>query len=93
MAGLPMSITFPNRSRSYDDSERRVRFTGHDGVFEVKFFIGIDTLAKAVAAKLATEKEALSAFDGLRKRILEAAEKVYGRSKRGNMFILTSADI
>jgi hypothetical protein len=88
-----MSITFPNRSRSYDESERRVRFMGYDGMFEVKFFVGIDTLAKALAAKLSSENEALSAFDNLRKKILEAAERVYGKSKRGNMFVLTPADI
>lgn len=88
-----MSIAFPNRSRSYDESERRVRFMGYDGMYEIKFFVGIDTLAKALAAKLSSEKEALSAFDDLRKKILEAAERVYGKSKRSNMFILTAADI
>ena len=66
---------------------------GYDGMFEVKFFIGIDTLAKALAAKLSSENEALSAFDNLRKKILEGAERVYGKSKRSSMFILTAADL
>lgn len=87
-----MSIASPNQSRSYNEIERTIRFMGHDGMFEVRFTIGIDTLAKAVAAKLSGEKEALSAFDGTRKRIPDAAEKLYGKSKRSNMLVLTAAD-
>lgn len=88
-----MSIAFPNQSRSYNESERSVRFMGYDGMFEVRFAIGIDTLAKAVAAKLSSEKDALSAFDGIRKRILETAERVYGKRKHSNMLVLTAADL
>ncbi|WP_159593564.1 DUF1488 family protein [Chelativorans xinjiangense] len=28
-----MTLTFPNRSRSYDEAEQRVRFIGHDDMF------------------------------------------------------------
>jgi hypothetical protein len=87
-----MSINFPNRSRSYDETEKRVRFLGYDGMFEIKFFVGIDALAKAVARHVSGESEGLAAFDTMRRQILEAAERVYGRGKRGNMIVLTAAD-
>ncbi|WP_425277585.1 DUF1488 family protein [Hyphomicrobium nitrativorans] len=29
-----MALSFPNRSRSYDERGRRVRFWGYDGAFE-----------------------------------------------------------
>lgn len=87
-----MSIEFPNRSRSYDNTEKRVRFLGHDGMFEVRFFIGLDALAKTVAGKISGEKDALVAFDERRRSILEAAEKAYLRGKRNNMCVLTAAD-
>lgn len=87
-----MSIAFPNSSRSYDATEKRIRFLGYDGMFEVRFFIGIDALAKAVAVSLSGEKDALAAFDRMRRVILETAEKAYARGKRNNMCVLTPAD-
>lgn len=87
-----MSIAFPNRSRSYDSTEKRVRFFGYDGMFEVRFFIGTDALAAAATGIVACETDALAAFDNARRSILEAAEKTYLRSKRNNMCVLTAAD-
>ena len=34
-----MTLDFPNPSRSYDATERSIRFWGHDGALEVVFFI------------------------------------------------------
>jgi hypothetical protein len=87
-----MSIAFPNRSRSYDTTERRIRFLGYDGMFEVRFFIGLDALAKTMARSVSDESDALAAFDEMRRSILEAAEKAYARGKRNNMCVLTAAD-
>ncbi|MBX9454833.1 MAG: DUF1488 domain-containing protein [Rhizobium sp.] len=87
-----MSIAFPNRSRSFDPTEKRVRFLGHDGMFEVRFFIGLDTLGKTASSAITSEGDALSAFDEKRRLILEAAEKAYARGKRNNMCVLTAAD-
>ena len=39
-----MTLTFPNRSRSYDEAGQRIRFLGHDGMFEVPFAIEIEAL-------------------------------------------------
>lgn len=87
-----MSIAFPNRSRSYDATEKRVRFFGYDGMFEVRFFIGLDALAQIAAGIVSCEKDALAAFDQARRVILEAAERTYLRTKRNNMCVLTAAD-
>ena len=45
-----MALNFPNPSRSFDESRKGVRFVGHDGVFEVPFFIEADALVKASKA-------------------------------------------
>ena len=34
-----MALTFPNQSRSYDEANKQIRFSGHDGMFEVRFFV------------------------------------------------------
>ena len=39
-----MAIAFPNRARSYDENARRIRFLGHDGMFEIRFSLDIDVL-------------------------------------------------
>ena len=87
-----MSVAFPNRSRSYDPTERRIRFLGYDGVFEVRFFIGLDALAKTAAARVSSETDALAAFDRMRRQILETAEKAYLRGKRNNICVLAPSD-
>ena len=86
-----MSLTFPNQSRSYDESNRRIRFSGYDGMFEVKFFLELDALAKVCSGPITGEREYLSAFDGARKKILTAAEKAYGRGQK-TMCTLTLSD-
>jgi hypothetical protein len=87
-----MALTFPNRSRSYDENGHRIRFFGYDGMFEVRFFLELDALAKAFTKKISGENDCLAAFDAMRKLILETAEKVYGQRKGANMHVLTSSD-
>ena len=41
-----MSLTFPNRSRSYDAAGRRIRFVGHDGMFQISFSVAADAMSK-----------------------------------------------
>jgi hypothetical protein len=38
-------IGFPNPSRRFDEARNAVLFFGHDGVFEVRFFVEAGTLA------------------------------------------------
>ncbi len=86
-----MAIEFPNRARSYDESARRVRFIGHDGMFEIRFFVDIDVLAKGPCEMATSERDYLAAFDRLRATILGVAERVY-KSKRTNLIVLKRAD-
>lgn len=87
-----MSLSFPNRSRSFDENGNRVRFTGYDGVFEVRFFVEAAALTKLSVKSLATENEYLRAFDDLRETILAIAGKVYDRGRMQTICTLTAAD-
>jgi len=91
-----MTLNFPNESRSYDSAKKRVRFWGYDGAIEISFFVEADALKKLGRLSLeATDIEArvLSVFDAARERIHRVADKVYGRSRRGDyVHCLTLAD-
>lgn len=39
-----MKLTFPNPSRSFDESGKRVRFWGYDRAIEVSFFVEAEAL-------------------------------------------------
>ncbi|MDQ0318846.1 hypothetical protein QO002_000984 [Pararhizobium capsulatum DSM 1112] len=82
-----MSLSFPNTARSYDETHMRVRFTGYDGMFEVKCFVSVDVFAGELAPRTTTENAYLAAFDGMRARIMEIAKSVY-RSKRQATILL-----
>jgi hypothetical protein len=89
-----MTLAFPNPSRSFDDVQNVVRFTGHDGMFEVRFFVEAGALAKSEAAARRTgtlEAKCLAAFDALRTSIHEAARKAYSHGRRAS-YTLTVAD-
>ena len=60
-----MTLSFPNRTRSYDETRRRISFVGHDGMFEVPFFIQTD----ALSATARGEAQYLAAFDAARASI------------------------
>lgn len=81
-----MTLNFPNESRNFDAKRNRVQFWGYDGALEVSFFVGADALQKLGRLSLeATDIEArvLGVFDAARERIHRAADKVYGRGRRG----------
>ncbi|MDZ5697495.1 DUF1488 domain-containing protein [Chelativorans sp. M5D2P16] len=82
-----MTLTFPNRSRSYDETRERVRFIGHDGMFEVRFSVETNALSTA------TDDEAhyLAAFDAARTTIHDVAREIY-RNARKTEYVLTAAD-
>ena len=84
-----MALTFPNTSRSYDETARRVRFLGHDGMFEVKFFVEIGALPKIVS-RAPSVADCLAAFDAARNAVHDIARKAYGRDRRDS-YVLTEA--
>lgn len=82
-----MTLTFPNRSRSYDEAGQRIRFIGHDGMFEVPFFVKTDALRPAAA----DEAHYLAAFDAARATIHDVAREIYGNARK-TVYVLTAAD-
>jgi hypothetical protein len=72
-----MTITFPNRSRSYDATRRAVRFWGYDRSMESSFFIMIDALRQMQPNLRSNSIDILRAFDDNRERIYAIAAKVY----------------
>jgi ribosomal protein L28 len=86
-----MAIEFPNQSRSYDPSHRRVRFWGHDDSREVSFLVEAEAL-RSIDAQAGDEEALLETFDANWERIQAAARKAY--SRRGNGFyVLAAPDI
>jgi hypothetical protein len=86
-----MALTFPNRSRSYDEAGQHIRFLGYDGMFEIPFLIEVEALTDTIGAAATAEAGYLAAFDAARDSILDVARKAYSRGRK-NLFVLTSAD-
>jgi hypothetical protein len=91
-----VTLEFLNPSRSFDEERNAVRFIGHDGMFEVPFFIEADALAsmrgtgggRLEAAKAAS----LEAFDALRRSVYDIARKLYSRGRQTS-YTITAADV
>jgi len=89
-----MALAFPNPSRSYDEARKAIRFAGHDGMFEVSFFVEIKALGKSIpdlSVRSALEAACLSAFDASRPAIQKVAQRAYTRGHR-EIYTLTAAD-
>jgi hypothetical protein len=76
-----MGISFPNAARSFDDKNRCVRFTGYDGMFEIKFYLATEVLACDKSHRNSSEADYLTSFDALRPRILKAATSAYSKAR------------
>lgn len=86
-----MALTFLNPSRSYDSIHRRVRFVGHDGMFQIAFSVEIDALPNGGAKKADGEEGYLAAFDKVRASVRDVARKAYSKSRK-DIYVLTSTD-
>ncbi|MDO6965557.1 DUF1488 family protein [Rhizobium alvei] len=89
-----MALAFPNASRSYDEVRKAIRFSGHDGMFEIRFYVEAEAIAGMRSPPTqaeAVEASLLSAFDRHRTSIYDAAQKAYSRG-RSNVFTLTATD-
>ena len=80
----PLTLSFPNRSRSYDATRHAVRFWGHDSAMEASFFVGEDALKRIQPDMGFDETGLLSAFDRNRDLICAVAAKVYERGRKGS---------
>ncbi len=85
-----MTLEFPNRSRSFDEVRNAVRFMGHDGMFEVPFFVEAEALATRGKAN-PSGADCLSAFDAARSSIHDVARQAYSHGRR-SAYTLTAGD-
>lgn len=88
-----MTLNFPNESRSFDETRKRVRFWGYDRAMEISFFVEADALQKLHPGAAGNETELLQAFDAARQLIHATANKVYSRgSRQSYSHVLTASD-
>lgn len=86
-----MALSFPNASRSYDETRNLVRFWGYDSALEIAFLVEVGALCKLEPRMGNLEADSLEAFDAARERVLEVARKVYTRGRCGP-YLLAAAD-
>jgi len=89
-----MTLAFLNPSRSYDETRRAVRFLGHDGMFEIRFFVEVDVFAGKDSVSHGdrpSEAASLSAFDTSIDAIHHVAKKAYAKNRR-DIYTLTVDD-
>lgn len=89
-----MTLAFPNPSRSFDETRNAVCFIGHDGMFQVRFFVEVEALGTFEGhgkGQETAEIAYLSAFDALRASIQNAARKAYIPGRR-DAYTLTPAN-
>lgn len=90
-----MTLSFPNPSRSFDEIRNAVRFTGHDGMFEVRFFVDAAALGSSGTQgdPATVEARCLVAFDSARGSIRKAAIRAYAKGRQSPAYLLTAADL
>ena len=76
-----MTLEFPNPSRSFDEARNAVRFIGHDGMFEVPFFVEAAALSRQRRTER-SETDFLTAFDAARSLIHDVAREAYSHGRR-----------
>ncbi|MCY0095055.1 DUF1488 domain-containing protein [Hoeflea ulvae] len=75
-------IGFPNSMRSFDEDAGTVRFSGYDGVMEVRFLLEAPALERIAKLERSPDTDYLGAFDRHREQIDAAAIRAYKRSKK-----------
>jgi len=84
-------IGFPNQSRSFDEDHGTIRFSGYDGVMEVRFVLEAPALEQIAGITRSPDTAYLDAFDQYRAQIETAAVRAYKKSRK-SLIWLSSAD-
>ena len=87
-----MKLSYPNPSRSFDASSRRVCFWGYDSTIEISFFVEADALKRLCPDMSDAESGFLQAFDAALNRIHKVADKVYARGEKGSYACILAAE-
>jgi len=76
-----LTLRFPNPTRRFDEARKAVHFVGHDGVFEIRFYVEAGALADdAPPTDESVEEKYLSAFDRRRDAIQNGARAAYSHT-------------
>lgn len=86
-----MRLSFPNQSRSYDDSKNRICFWGYDKTIEVTFFVETNALKQLSPDLSEIEAGFLLAFDTVRNKIEKVANDIYESDKKRTFSYILSA--
>ncbi len=84
-------IGFPNEMRSFDEEAGIIRFSGYDGVMEVRFMLEAPALEQIAGLSRSPDTPYLDAFDRCRVQIQTAATRSY-KKHRNSLIRLSSAD-
>ncbi|WP_313291966.1 DUF1488 family protein [Rhizobium rhizoryzae] len=77
-----MSLSFANRTRTYDERRGVIRFVGHDGLKQIVFLLSVRLFDQDSSALILREQGYLMAFDQCHSRILEIARTLYQQNNR-----------
>ncbi|WP_299863274.1 DUF1488 family protein [uncultured Hoeflea sp.] len=77
-----MTLGFPNQTRSLDEDADLIRFTGHDGVMEIRFLLELPALERMAGLGGSPIEIYLAAFDQRRETIESMAARAYGRTRK-----------
>ncbi|MDZ7875143.1 MAG: DUF1488 family protein [Rhizobium sp.] len=86
-----MTLSFPNPTRTYDETRGLIRFVGHDGLNQVLFLLPVALFDREGATSRRKERDYLLAFDRLRERILTTARQAYQSRRRHTIELDLSA--
>ncbi|KGF70098.1 hypothetical protein LL06_07120 [Hoeflea sp. BAL378] len=84
-------IGFPNQMRSFDEDAGTFRFSGYDGVMEVRFVLEAPALEQIDGIARSPDTDYLAAFDRRRGQIESAAIRAYKKNRK-NLIWLSIAD-
>lgn len=77
--------------RSLDEDAGTIRFSGHDGVNEIRFLMELPALERIAGIGKVSDNAYLTAFDQRRELIQTAAGRAYQRSRK-SLIRLTASD-
>ncbi|WP_180966984.1 DUF1488 family protein [Cohaesibacter celericrescens] len=77
-----MVLAFPNQTCNIDEDTGTIRFSGYDGVLEIRFTMSSDTIDQLMGGKDGQDISYGQAFERLRSRIQDAAVRNYKRTKK-----------
>ncbi|WP_394699052.1 DUF1488 family protein [uncultured Cohaesibacter sp.] len=77
-----MGLVFPNQTCNVDEDTGIIRFSGYDGLMEIRFSMTFETLDHLMKAHDEERQPHRQAFENLRSRIQNTAMRAYSRTRK-----------